>query len=192
MQIIPPGKKLVLASRSPRRQKLLKDLGISFEVRTQNADEVYPTHLQGKEIAEYLARLKAGALISQLRDNEIVLTSDTIVWCDGESLTKAQNEAEAREMLQKLSGKSHEVITGVCLASVEKQEVFSDTVRVYFRLLSDEEINYYIRNYEPYDKAGAYGIQEWIGMTGITKIEGSYFTVMGLPTHMVWEKLQKF
>lgn len=192
MMFLPERKKLVLASKSPRRQELLREMGYTFEVRTAHVEEDYDPSLRGKEIAEYLAAKKAGALRSSLKEYEILLASDTVVWCAGESLAKATNEAEAREMLQKLSGRSHQVITGVCLLSREMQEVFSASTQVYFRELEEAEINHYIRNFRPYDKAGAYGIQEWIGMWAIEKIEGSYFNVVGLPTHLLPGALQKF
>lgn len=192
MQFLPPNKKLILASKSPRRQQLLRDLGFDFEVRTMDVNEDHDLSLNGEEIAAHLAEKKALAFESDLADDEIVLTSDTVVWCNGESLAKAENEAHAREMLQKLSGTSHDVITGVCLLSKKHKEVFTDTTKVYIRKLTDEEIDYYISHYRPFDKAGAYGIQEWIGMWAIEKIEGSFFTVMGLPTHLTHPYLQKF
>lgn len=192
MQFLPPSKKLILASKSPRRQQLLRDLGYDFEVRTMDVNEDHDPNLNGVEIAEHLAEKKAKAFEDQLAENEIVLTSDTVVWCQGESLAKADDEDHARQMLMKLSGTSHEVITGVCLLSQQKSVVFSDTTQVYFREISEEEINFYISHYRPFDKAGAYGIQEWIGMWAIQKIEGSYFTVMGLPTHLIQPHLMKF
>lgn len=192
MQFLPPNKKLILASKSPRRQQLLRDLGFDFEVRTMDVNEDHDLSLNGEEIAAHLAEKKALAFESDLADDEIVLTSDTVVWCNSESLAKAENEAHAREMLQKLSGTSHDVITGVCLLSKKHKEVFTDTTKVYIRKLTDEEIDYYISHYRPFDKAGAYGIQEWIGMWAIEKIEGSFFTVMGLPTHLIHPYLQKF
>lgn len=192
MQFLPPNKKLILASKSPRRQQLLRDLGFDFEVRTMDVNEDHDLSLNGEEIAAHLAEKKALAFESDLADDEIVLTSDTVVWCNGESLAKAENEAHAREMLQKLAGTSHDVITGVCLLSKKHKEVFTDTTKVYIRKLTDEEIDYYISHYRPFDKAGAYGIQEWIGMWAIEKIEGSFFTVMGLPTHLIHPYLQKF
>lgn len=192
MQFLPQGKKLVLASKSPRRQQLLRDLGFSFEVRTKVVDESHPASLNGVEIAEFLAAKKAMAFNGELAENEILLTSDTVVWCDGEHLAKAKNEDEAATMLRKMSGRSHEVITGVCLLSQDKEIVFSDTTKVFFQKLTEDEIHYYIENFKPYDKAGAYGIQEWIGMWAIEKIEGSFFTVMGLPTHLVAKELRRF
>lgn len=192
MNIIPKGKKLILASKSPRRQQLLKDLGLDFEIRTKDVDETYPSHLQAHEIAEYLAEKKSNAFLDSLAPNEIVLCSDTVVWCDGESLEKAKNKEEALGMLSKISGKTHEVITGVCLQSIHKKILFHDTVKVHFKEMTPEIMNYYVENYQPFDKAGAYGIQEWLGMVAIKGIEGSYFTVMGLPTHIIMEKIPLF
>lgn len=192
MLFLAEGKKLILGSKSPRRQQLLRDLGYDFEVRTQDVDESHHPDGGGEEIAEFLAEKKALALKYSLAPNEIILTSDTVVWCKGESLAKAAGPTEAQDMLQKISGSWHEVITSVCLLSEQRKSVFSDTTKVYFRNLKQEEIDYYIRNFKPYDKAGAYGIQEWIGMWAIEKIEGSYFTVMGLPTHLIPPALQKF
>ena len=192
MQILPEGKKLILASKSPRRQQLLKDLGLDFEIHTKEVEESYPDHLKGAEIAEFLAIKKAMAFQESLSTDSIVLTSDTVVWCNGKSLEKASDAEEAKWMLEQLSGNRHNVITGVCLFSKEKKEVFSDTVEVTFRKLKEEEVQYYIDNYHPFDKAGAYGIQEWIGMAAITSIKGSFFTVMGLPTHLIMEKLPLF
>ncbi len=185
-------KQLVLGSKSPRRQQLLRDLGFEFTVQTQEIEENYPSHLQGAAIAEYLALKKAQAFSSVLNSNQMVLCSDTVVWLNGESLAKASNESEAREMLQKLSGQSHQVITAFCLLSQDKTVCKSDSTLVQFKKLSEQEIEHYITHYQPFDKAGAYGIQEWIGMWGIEKIEGSYFTVMGLPTHLVAQELLHF
>lgn len=192
MNIIPEGKKLILASKSPRRQQLVKELGLPFEVRTMEVKEDYPSELKGSEIAEFLAEKKSNVFLKDLAPDEIILTSDTVVWCNGESLEKAKNAEEALEMLTKISGKSHEVITGVCLQSKEKKIVFHDIVKVYFMEMSTEMMEYYIENYQPFDKAGAYGIQEWLGMVAIEAIEGSYFTVMGLPTHRIMEKIPLF
>ncbi len=192
MEFLPKGKKLILASKSPRRQQLLSDLGFTFEVRTKEVDESHAPQLNGVEIAEHLAAKKAEAFVNDLAPNEILLCSDTVVWCDGIHLAKAKNKEEAADMLRKISGRSHEVISGVCLLSQDKKVVFSDVTKVYFRELKDEEIFYYIEHFRPFDKAGAYGIQEWIGKWAIEKIEGSYFTVMGLPTHLVAKELSQF
>ena len=181
---------VILASGSPRRQQFFKDLGIDFTIQVKSIDEVYPSHLQGYEITDYLADLKSKAF-TNLTENELVITSDTIVWLENKPLEKAANEQEAFEMLRKMSGKMHEVITSVSIKSANFQKPFNDTTRVFFKELTDEEIRFYIKNYQPYDKAGAYGIQEWIGFIGIEKIEGSYFNVMGLPVHKLYEELMK-
>ncbi|MDP5091758.1 MAG: Maf-like protein [Polaribacter sp.] len=181
---------VILASGSPRRQQFFKDLGIDFSIQVKEVEEVYPAHLQGSEITDYLADLKSKAF-TNLATNDLVITSDTIVWLENKPLEKAKNESEAFEMLQKLSDKKHEVITSVSIKSAHFQKIFNDTTQVYFKKLTDEEILFYIKNYQPFDKAGAYGIQEWIGFIGIEKIEGSYFNVMGLPVHKLYEELMK-
>lgn len=182
--------KVILASGSPRRQQFFKDLGIDFTIQVKSVDEVYPAHFQGVEITDYLADLKSKAF-TNVKENELVITSDTIVWLENKPLEKAANEQEAFEMLRKMSGKMHEVITSVSIKSANFQKLFNDTTRVFFKELSDDEIHFYIKNYQPFDKAGAYGIQEWIGFIGIEKIEGSYFNVMGLPVHKLYEELMK-
>lgn len=192
MELLTKGKKLVLGSKSPRRQQLLRDLGVNFEVRTKEVNEDYPSDLQSSAIAEYLAHKKAKAFLNELKNDEVILTSDTVVWCNEQSLEKAKDELEATQMLTLLSGKKHQVITGVCLMSPSKVEVFHEVTHVTFRNLSEEDIHYYIQNFKPFDKAGAYGIQEWIGMAAITSIQGSYFNVVGLPTHRVVLELRKF
>ncbi|PJR03089.1 septum formation protein Maf [Avrilella dinanensis] len=175
------NKKIILASQSPRRQELLAQTGITFEVETRPVEEIFPSDLAREKISEYLAKLKAEAF-TDIHADEIILTADTIVWYQNQALGKPKNAGEARNMLQSLSGKSHEVITSVCLKSNTDYLVFSDITQVFFRKLSDKEIDYYISNYQPFDKAGAYGIQEWIGAVGIEKIIGSYNNVVGLPT----------
>jgi len=175
------NKKIILASQSPRRQELLAQTGITFEVETRPVEENFPNDLTREKISEYLAKLKAEAFAG-IHAEEIILTADTIVWHQNQALGKPKNAEEARNMLQSLSGKSHEVITSVCLKSNTDYLVFSDITQVFFRKLSDKEIDYYISNYQPFDKAGAYGIQEWIGAVGIEKIIGSYNNVVGLPT----------
>ncbi|PWJ42498.1 Maf family nucleotide pyrophosphatase [Sediminitomix flava] len=186
------GKKIILASNSPRRKQLLQEMGFTFEVRTKPTEEVYPKDLEAAKVAEYLAVLKASPFKNELEEIELVVTSDTTVIVEDEILGKPKDAEEAFEMIQKLSGKSHDVTTGVCLMSKDKEVSFSDSTTVTFRSLSEDEIKYYIENYKPYDKAGAYGIQEWIGLTGITEIKGSYFTVMGLPTVKLYEALKSF
>lgn len=180
---------LLLASNSPRRKELLAGLGLSFEIKVKEVYEDFPEHLKRTEVAEYLASHKADAYQDDLQD-EVLLTADTIVCLGERILNKPANYEEAYEMLQALSGKQHEVITGVCVLMKERKTVFHDTTKVYFKELTEQEINYYITNYKPYDKAGAYGIQEWIGMIGIERIEGSYFNVVGLPVQKLYTQLK--
>jgi septum formation protein len=187
------GKKLILASQSPRRQLLLKDLGLEFEIMNPNVNEVYPAGLNPVQIAIYLAELKAATFDNILLDAEtIVITADTIVSLGDEILGKPVDSGEAVAMLQKLSGRKHDVITAVCLKSKNKQVVFHTLSSVYFKMLSREEIDYYVVNFQPFDKAGGYGIQEWIGYIGINRIEGSFFNVMGLPVKELYEQLLEF
>lgn len=182
---------IILGSASPRRQQFFKDLQLNFTIQVKEVDEVYPAELQGSEITDYLADLKSKAF-TNLGDNELVITSDTIVWLENKALEKPKNEAEAFAMLRKMSGKKHEVITSISLKTAHSQKIVNDTTAVFFKELTDEEIEYYIKNYQPFDKAGGYGIQEWIGFIGIEKIEGSYFNVMGLPVHKLYKELQNF
>lgn len=184
--------RIILASKSPRRQELLADLGIEFETEIHEVDEVFPEGLPMEEIPQYLARLKAEPFVETLKENELVITSDTIVYVEGEVLGKPADYDEAVEMMNKLSGRRHEVVTGVCLTSKDKQVSFASVTDVFFKSLSRDEIDYYITHYKPYDKAGAYGIQEWIGYIGIERIEGSYFNVMGLPVQHLYEELRKW
>lgn len=184
-------KKIILASGSPRRQQFFKELDIPYTIQVKPIDETYPSHLQGSEISEYLSQLKA-SIFSHLKANEILITGDTIVIHKGVCLGKPKDKKEAFEMLQTLSNSSHKVISSVCITSVERQIVVSDFTKVYFKKLTKDEIHFYIENFNPFDKAGAYGIQEWIGAIGVTKIEGSYNTVMGLPTHLVYKTLMEF
>jgi septum formation protein len=183
---------LILASNSPRRRQLLSDLGLAYTVRLQEVDESFPDHLRRAEVAEYLAAHKAAAYRAGLAPDEVVLTADTIVCLDDDVLNKPADEAEAIRMLQRLQGRTHDVFTGVCLLGGDgRQVVFSDQTRVTFRELSLSEIEHYVRQYQPLDKAGAYGAQDWIGMVAVTRLEGSYFNVMGLPVHRVWEELTR-
>ena len=183
------GHKLILASGSPRRKQFLTDMGLPFDINKKEVEEIYPEHLQGKEISEYLAKLKAEPFQDSLNVGDLVLTSDTVVWNEGESLAKAETDEEAVIMLQKLSGKWHEVITSVCLTSRKTQRVVSETTKVKVANLSLAEIRFYIASCQPFDKAGAYGIQEWLGLIGISEIQGSYTNVVGLPTHLVYKTL---
>jgi septum formation protein len=184
--------RLILASRSLRRQQLLRELGLRFDVIIKDWPEIYPENLKGEEIAMYVARQKADSFKNEILDNEIVITADTIVWCNGKVLDKPVSKQDAIEILNEISGNTHEVITGVCLLSTKKQMTFSSSTKVTFDSLEENEIDFYIEKYKPYDKAGAYGIQEWIGIAACSQIEGSYFNVMGLPVHMLYKELQKF
>lgn len=183
------GYQLVLASGSPRRQQFFRDLGLDFIIRIKEVDEVYPPNLKGGDIADYLAILKAAPQIDGLEGNEILITSDTVVWHDNASLAKAQDRTEAIKMLQKLSGTWHQVITSVCFTTCNLQKIIRDTTWVKFNPISETEISFYVDKYQPYDKAGAYGIQDWLGAVAIERIEGSYNTVVGLPTHQVYKTL---
>jgi septum formation protein len=182
----------ILASKSPRRQFLLKDLGLEFEVHTKEVDESFPEDLKAQEIPLYLCQKKADAFDKDLEDNTIVITADTIVWIHGQVLNKPENYEDAVRMLQLLSGKMHEVYTGVCIKSKYKTKVFYSLTNVYFKSLTADEIDYYIKNFHPYDKAGAYGAQEWIGYIAVERIDGSYFNVMGLPLRELYEELLRF
>ena len=187
------AKHIILASQSPRRQYLLKELGFDFDVLEPNVEEVYPPGLTPEGIAIYLAELKARTIdVSLLQENTIVITADTIVYIGNEVLGKPTGYDDAVEMLQKLSGRQHDVITAVCLLSKTKKHSFHVRSTVSFKELNTEEIEYYVRNFQPFDKAGSYGVQEWIGYIGIEKIEGSFFNVMGLPVKELYEQLLKF
>ncbi|AKD04673.1 Maf family nucleotide pyrophosphatase [Pontibacter korlensis] len=179
---------LLLASNSPRRKELLASLGLKYEVMVKEVHEDFPEHLKREEVAEFLASHKAGAYTADIT-NEALITADTIVCLGERVMNKPANYDEAKEMLEALSGTSHEVITGVCILTSKGKAVFHDSTKVYFKKLSASEIDYYITHYKPFDKAGAYGIQEWIGMIGIERIEGSYFNVMGLPVQKLYTKL---
>jgi septum formation protein len=183
---------IILGSNSPRRQDLLKSLGFKFLNKPINADESFPNDLQAEEICLYLAEKKADAYEEDLQEDEILITADTIVWCEGKVFNKPANFVEGKKMLETLSGKMHEVFTGVCLKSGNKQTTFYDVSKVYFKKLKPEEIEYYLTNYNPYDKAGGYGVQDWLGYVGIDKIEGSFYNVMGLPVKELYEELVKF
>ena len=183
-------KKIVLSSNSPRRKELLGELGIDFEVRViEGIDETYPKELSVEEVPQYIAREKARVYI--VGKDEVLLTADTVVVLGNEIMGKPHDEADAMRMLRQLRGKTHQVITGVCLKTSDKQVTFSDITDVSFAELTDEEIKFYVDNFRPLDKAGAYGIQEWIGLAGVTGIKGSYFNVVGLPVHRVYAELKK-
>lgn len=180
---------LILASGSPRRHQFFKDMDLDFEIRLKEIEEIYPSDLKAGEITDYLAELKANAFEGELNENEILITSDTIVWHNSKALGKPKDEQEAFVILKSLSNATHEVITSVCFKTKEKTELISEITKVTFNSLTDEVIRYYLDIYKPYDKAGAYGIQEWIGFIGVAKIEGSYTNVMGLPTDKVFDYL---
>lgn len=187
------GYKVILASNSPRRKELLGGLGIDFEVRTlQGIDESYPESLVGEEIPIYISGKKAEAYLSTIAEDELVITADTIVYDAGQVLGKPANREDAVNMLRQLSGHAHEVITGVSIVTKQKTVQFASVSKVHFTTLTDEEITYYVDHFKPFDKAGAYGIQEWIGYVAVTRIEGSYFNVMGLPIQRLYTELKKF
>lgn len=181
--------KIILASGSPRRQQFFKDLGLDVEIRLKPVVEEFPKRLVHFEISDYLAQLKAIPFKNSLKSNEILITSDTIVWNHNKALGKPKNAEEAFQMIKSMSNETHEVITSVCFTTTNFEKTVNSVTKVSFKAFSDEEIRYYIETCKPFDKAGAYGIQEWIGLIGVTKIEGSYFNVMGLPTHLVYKTL---
>ena len=183
--------KIILASGSPRRQQFFRDMDIDFEIRLKDVEEIYPPNLTQEDITDYLAVLKSDAFEGTLSEKEILITSDTIVWHEGKALGKPKDYDDAFNMLQSLSDKTHEVITSVCFKTTAKTEVISEMTKVTMHPLSDEEIKYYLDTYKPFDKAGSYGIQEWIGYIGVAKIEGSYPNVMGLPVDKVYQYLSK-
>ena len=182
--------RIILGSGSPRRKELLAGLDLPFKIEIlPDVDESYPDNLRGKEIPEYIARQKADAYLSLIGDDTLVITADTIVWLNDRVYGKPENKQDAKQMLHDLSGKTHEVITGVCLTTKHKQRIFSVISEVSFATLSNEEIDYYVEKYSPLDKAGAYGVQEWIGYIGVENIKGSYFNVMGLPVQRLYREL---
>jgi septum formation protein len=184
--------RIILASNSPRRKELLSGLGIQYEVKTlPDIDESYPEGLDGMEIPAFIARSKADAYRAVMQPDELIITADTIVWLDGNVMGKPKDAEEAREMLRALSGQTHQVITGVCLTTAVYQKAFATMTDVTFATLSEEEIAYYVERYSPMDKAGSYGIQEWIGFIGVESISGSYFNVMGLPIQRLYTELKK-
>lgn len=183
--------KIVLASRSPRRQQFFKDLGLDFEIRLREIDEVFPPDLKAHEITDYLAEQKGKAFEGTLAENEILITSDTIVWHHNEALNKPQDAHHAKEMLRKLADSTHEVITSVSFKTIENVTTFHDYTEVTFGPLTDEMIAFYIEKFQPFDKAGSYGIQDWIGLVGVKSMNGSYTNVMGLPTHLLFSYFNK-
>lgn len=187
------NKRIILASRSPRRQQLLAELGIPFEILLkEEMEELFPEELQGVEIPRFLAEMKSKAYEDEIAHQALVITADTIVWVDNQVLGKPTDREDAIRILNQLSGKMHTVFTAVCLRTSEKQLSFDARTDVFFKPLSIEEISYYVDTFKPFDKAGAYGIQEWIGYAAVERIEGSYFNVMGLPIHQLYEELRRF
>ena len=184
--------KIILASGSPRRQEFFKNLDLIFEIRLKEIEEIFPDDLQSLEITDYLAELKAAAFDGKLKENELLITSDTLVWLNGKALGKPVDYNDAFQMLQTLSNTTHEVITSVCFKTIHKIDVINDITKVTFGNLTDDAIRYYLDHYKPFDKAGSYGIQEWIGLVGIINIEGSYTNVVGLPTEKVYRYLLNF
>ena len=185
-------KRIILASNSPRRQSLLRGLEVEFEVKVHPVDETIPPDLPAEFAAAFLSRLKAESYPETLAADEILITADTVVIVNGKVLGKPSSEKEAFEMIKSLSGTAHKVMTAVTIKDHKRSVILEDEAKVVFRFLDEEEIWHYVRNYAPFDKAGAYGIQEWIGFTGVTSIEGSYFTVMGFPQHLVYQQLKKW
>ena len=185
------NKNIILASKSPRRQQILKELQLDFKIQLKEVEEIYPKKLKGKKIVMYLAKLKASAF-TNLQKEDILITADTIVWSNGKMLGKPKSKKDAVKMLQSFSNKKHKVYSAICLKSADKEIVFSDTTTVYFKKLSKDEINFYVNQCNPLDKAGSYGIQEWIGLIGVKKIKGSYFNVMGFPAHKFYKKILQF
>lgn len=188
----PLKQKLVLASQSPRRSQLLREAGFIFEVRPTDIPEDFPDDMPAFEVAPYLARKKAHAALASIQQGELILASDSVVICNGRIFNKPETPEVARQMLRELSGVTHTVVTGVCLCSSDKEHVFSGVSLVTFDTLTEEEITYYLETCKPYDKAGAYGIQEWIGLCKISRIEGTYSNVMGLPMDLVYKAIQQF
>jgi septum formation protein len=185
-------KKLILGSKSPRRQALIGELGLPVEIRTEEVEEIYPDSLAPEDVPEYLAKLKAQPLVKTINDDEILVTSDTIVILDGAVIGKPKDRNHSIQMLRNLSGKTHTVITGVNLATKTKTHNFSSHTKVFFSELTEDEIVHYVDEHQPFDKAGSYGIQEWLGYIGVSKIEGCYYNVMGLPLHDLYKALKTF
>lgn len=190
MELIKSNWNFILGSKSPRRKELLGKLGLDFEVDSKDVDEVYPDHLVPQQVPEYLAKLKSDPF-TDLGDKDLVITSDTVVIFQNEILGKPKDRDEAISILSKLSNQWHEVVTGVCLKTKDKEITFSDTTRVLFKEITREEIEYYVDNFHPFDKAGSYGIQDWFGVTCVDRIEGCYFNVMGLPVRLIYRNLKE-
>lgn len=184
--------KWILGSQSPRRKELLAGIGVEFEVRTKDTEEVYPDSLPASEVPEFLSKLKANALLPDLADNEVIICADTVVILEGEILGKPTDSNDAKQMLARLSGKNHTVITGVFIGSKTKSTSFSERTEVEFESLTEEEIDFYIKQFKPFDKAGSYGVQEWIGYVAVKRMEGTYTNVMGLPTNRLYQEIRKF
>lgn len=182
---------LILASSSPRRQQFLRDLDLNFTIELKEIEENYPQNLKGSEITDYLAELKSSPF-TNLNDHDILITSDTIVWLNNKAIGKPKDKQDAISIFEELSGNMHQVITSICIKTTTKIKLINDITNVYFKKLTKEEILFYIDNFNPYDKAGGYGIQDWIGYIGVEKIEGSYFNVMGFPVHKFYEEMSKF
>ncbi len=183
---------IILGSGSPRRQQFLKDLGLEFSIKSIDVEEIYPRYLHGNEITSFLAQLKADAFEEPLSTNDLLITADTIVRFNGKILGKPTDATDAKNMLLSLSNQGHEVITSICIKTINSSKIISDTTIVYFDELSEKEIDYYIATYKPFDKAGSYGIQEWLGYIAVKKIEGSFFNVMGFPVHKFYKEMLKF
>lgn len=184
--------KIILGSQSPRRQELLRGLNLDFEVKVMDVEESYPSEIIGVDIPMFLAEKKARAFEEIMDENTMVITADTIVWHEGKVLGKPKDEDDAHKMLRTLSGKTHQVITGVCISTINKRKIFHVITEVSFSKLTDSEIDFYIENYKPYDKAGSYGVQEWIGFVGVEYISGSYYNVMGLPIQRLYNELKRW
>ena len=184
--------KVILASGSPRRRELMAGLGVNYEVRIlPDVDESYPDTLQGEEIPLYIAKEKADAYIPMMQPDELIITADTIVWLDGKVLGKPRDREDALQMLRTMSGRTHEVFTGVCITTTDWQRSFTAQTEVRFATLSEDEIIYYVDNFKPMDKAGAYGVQEWIGFIGVENISGSYYNIMGIPVQRIYNELKR-
>jgi len=184
-------KNIILASASPRRHELFKELGVKFSIKVKEVEETYNPDLKEDEITNYLCKLKADAFTNEILEDDIIITADTIVWHNNKALEKPKDAEDAIIMLQALSGKKHKVFSSFCIKTNKSEHIISDVTIVSFKELTLKEIEFYVENYQPFDKAGAYGIQEWIGLIGVTQIEGSYFNVMGLPVHKLYEELMK-